>query len=305
MTTNNLPVNVVVLGLENAGKTTLLRTMAGKEFEETHTTIGMNIDIFDSKGLKFQVIDVGGQLNFRDSLWSHSATLENGVIFVFDIFDRDKLQEARLWFEYIQRWISEKATLIFLANKIDLKNENEDYLDLDEIIRKFGLDKMSNYPKRSFQIFEISAKTGDNVNSAIFWLFEKLVDSLKTENKISNIYIYNQENQLVYENELEEDKYDKTNDSFTSRIQQMRDVGIKQNLIVSDYVNTHIFIEKSFSLVILSDKDAASEDLKTVAASITHLIKSEYSQIKDHRSQFEEVINIALVRNLKRNKGSK
>ncbi|MHA1305613.1 MAG: ADP-ribosylation factor-like protein [Candidatus Heimdallarchaeaceae archaeon] len=65
------PINIVILGLENAGKTTLLRTMTRKEFIETQTTIGIDVETVEYKGYQFQAIDVGGQLVFRDTLWPH------------------------------------------------------------------------------------------------------------------------------------------------------------------------------------------------------------------------------------------
>ncbi|MHA1866222.1 MAG: ADP-ribosylation factor-like protein, partial [Candidatus Heimdallarchaeaceae archaeon] len=57
-------LNIVLLGLENAGKTTLLNTLKGEKFRETRTTIGINVDLINYNGYKFQAIDVGGQRVF-------------------------------------------------------------------------------------------------------------------------------------------------------------------------------------------------------------------------------------------------
>ncbi len=173
------PINIVILGLENAGKTTLLRKLIGKGYTETTTTIGINVELIKYNEYTFQVIDVGGQLMFRNTLWPQYTKNALGVIFVFDMFDLTKEQEARKWFNEMQNWISDRAVIAFIANKMDLKETTNDFIPIEEIIKKFELTRFANYPMQSFRIFEVSAKTGENVEIAKEWFFKKIKENLK------------------------------------------------------------------------------------------------------------------------------
>jgi small GTP-binding protein len=291
------PLNVVILGLENAGKTTLLQTIAGNDFSEQKTTIGLNIELLDYEGLTIQAIDLGGQRIFRETLWGHYATLAQGVIFIFDIFNAEKLKEAKLWFEYIQSWISEDAKLIFLANKIDLKEINEDYLALDDIIHKFQLEKLSAYPKRSFRIFEVSAKTGKNVKESITWFFGKLVENLRTQRDISYILVLDSENNMIYFYDSDEQELGDIPEVISDTINKMKEIGVKQNMVKTDEETFNVVVDKNFSVVLGSRNDLSSNDLLIASTSISTLIKNEYFPPAEFKHEIGNLINVALVQN--------
>ncbi len=292
------PVNFVILGLENAGKTTLLRNISGMEFTETFSTIGMNIEHLKHKGLDFQAIDVGGQLHFRETLWQYYTTLAKGVIFVFDIFDRSKFLEAKQWFEYSTHRLSKKAVLMFLANKIDLKDEDDTFLSTEEMIKMFELDNVSRYPERSFRIWEISAKTGENVNNAISWMFNKLVEFIKEETRITFVLILNQNNDTVFETSTTK-KTDEFETIIKKCIIQMKDLGVNENMIsIQDY-SASIRTEKNFSVVVGAENGVSKNNLSTATLSIAQLIKNDCYPPEKYKEQLEEVVNIALLRYLK------
>ncbi len=297
MGTRKQPVNFVILGLENAGKTTLLRNISGKEFAETFTTIGMNIEQLRHKGLNFQAIDIGGQLHFRETLWQYYTTLAKGVIFVFDIFDRKKFFEAKQWFEYISERLAKKAVLMFLANKVDLKDEDDTYLTTEEIITMFKLDNVSKYPERSFRIWETSAKTGENVNDAISWMFNKLVEFVKEESRISFVLILDQNNKTVYKTSIAE-KTDEFERVINKIIIQMKVLGANENMIsIQDYIAS-VRTEKNYSVVVGAENGVSKDDLSTAALSITQLIKNNFYPPEQFKEQLEEVVNIALLQQL-------
>ncbi len=297
MGTRKQPVNFVILGLENAGKTTLLRNISGKEFTETFTTIGINIEQLRHRGLDFQAIDVGGQLHFRETMWQYYTTLAKGVIFVFDIFDRSKFLEAKNWFEYISHRLSKKAVLMFLANKIDLKDEDDTYLTTEEIITMFELDNVSKYPERSFRIWEISAKTGENVNNAISWMFNKLVEFIKEESRISFVLVLDQNNKIVYKTSINE-KTDEFETIINKCIIQMKDLGANENMISIQDFSASIKTEKDYSVVVGAEKGVSKDDLSTATISIAQLINTEFYPPEKFKDQLEEVVNISLLHNL-------
>ena len=304
MNKKDYPINVVLLGLENAGKTTFLNHIAGYEFGETLTTIGINVELIKYRGVNFQAIDVGGQLIFRENLWAHYATLAKGVIFIFDIFERKKVNEAKVWFEYIQRWIAEDAKLIFIANKIDLKEIDENFLSIEDIIETFHLESLAKYPKRSFRIFEVSAKTGENIKSSISWFFEKILDNIKSEKKVSFIYILDEDNNLIYCNNLEtNDETNKDSQLIFDTIKNMKEMKIKQNLISTDNKVINIVADKNFSVVIGSKQEITVYDLTTATSSISSIIKKSYFPPKNHVKELHDVVNTAFMRSLTEQKG--
>lgn len=82
--------------------------------------IGFNVETVEYKNIQFTVWDVGGQDKIRP-LWRHYFQNTQGIIFVVDSNDRDRIVEAR---EELQRMLNEDelrdAILLVFANKQDL-----------------------------------------------------------------------------------------------------------------------------------------------------------------------------------------
>ena len=291
------PINIVILGLENAGKTTLLNRIIGKEVPETFTTIGMNVENIEKDGLLFQTIDLGGQRNFRESLWPHYTTLAKCAIFVFDIMDKRKLHDAKLWFDSVSRWISGDAILCFFANKTDLRDETEEYLTMDTIVKQFQLEKIASFPNRSFRIFETSALTGENIDTSMNWIFSKLSESIRKESRVSFIYIFDKNDNLIYENSIDEDGEDIKN-LLTKRISNMRDLKASYNKLTTKEYIAQLMVGSEFSLSIGSRDCVSEEDLFTASVSLSELLVNEFHPIEEHLDQLETIVNISLIQNL-------
>ena len=114
------------MGLDNAGKTTMLETMKnrqGGQIEMTIPTIGVNVKTLEFQGsakfVTLQAFDLGGRTNFRP-LMRHWFAKTDGIIFVFDCSDRRRFEEAK--FE-LHRVLAEDnlygKPLLVLANKPD------------------------------------------------------------------------------------------------------------------------------------------------------------------------------------------
>ncbi|KAA0193630.1 hypothetical protein HAZT_HAZT002448 [Hyalella azteca] len=94
----------MLVGLDAAGKTTILYKLKLGEIVTTIPTIGFNVETVEYKNISFTVWDVGGQDKIRP-LWRHYFQNTQGLIFVVDSNDRERISEAseeltKMW--YIQ-----------------------------------------------------------------------------------------------------------------------------------------------------------------------------------------------------------
>merc|ERR1712137_1470733 len=105
---------------------TILYKLKLGEIVTTIPTIGFNVETVEYKNIQFTVWDVGGQDKIRP-LWRHYFQNTQGIIFVVDSNDRDRVVEAR---EELR-----DALLLVFANKQDLPNA----MNAAEITDKLGL----------------------------------------------------------------------------------------------------------------------------------------------------------------------
>ena len=134
------PCRILMIGLDNAGKTTVLYKLKLGEVVTTLPTIGFNVETVEYKSISFTVWDVGGQDKIRP-LWRHYFQNTEGLIFVVDSNDRERIAEAR---DELNRMLAEdelrEAVLLVFANKQDLPHA----MNPAEITDKLGLHNMRN-----------------------------------------------------------------------------------------------------------------------------------------------------------------
>merc|ERR1711862_1041376 len=87
-------VGLLMLGLDNAGKTTILKKFNGEDIDTISPTLGFNIKTLDHRGLKLNVWDVGGQKSLR-SYWRNYFESTDGLIWVVDSADKRRLEDCK------------------------------------------------------------------------------------------------------------------------------------------------------------------------------------------------------------------
>ncbi|XP_031481562.1 ADP-ribosylation factor 1-like [Nymphaea colorata] len=156
-------MRILMVGLDAAGKTTILYKLKLGEIVTTIPTIGFNVETVEYKNVSFTVWDVGGQDKIRP-LWRHYFQNTQGLIFVVDSNDRERILEAR---EELHRMLSEEelrdATLLVFANKQDLPNA----LNVSEITDKLGLRSLR---ERRWYIQSTCATSGVGLYEGLDWL---------------------------------------------------------------------------------------------------------------------------------------
>merc|ERR1712084_146782 len=165
-------VRILMVGLDAAGKTTILYKLKLGEIVTTIPTIGFNVETVEYKNISFTVWDVGGQDKIRP-LWRHYYQGTQGLIFVVDSNDRDRAEDAR---EELMKMLNEDemrdAVLLVFANKQDLPNA----MPAAEVTEKLGLHNMRN---RQWFIQSACATTGDGLYEGLDWMSRTLASSKK------------------------------------------------------------------------------------------------------------------------------
>ncbi|KAJ9092433.1 ADP-ribosylation factor, Arf Arf6 [Naganishia friedmannii] len=158
----NKEMRILMLGLDAAGKTTILYKLKLNQSVTTIPTVGFNVETVTYKNVKFNVWDVGGQDKIRP-LWRHYYTGTQGLIFVIDSQDRERIQEARQELERIlaDREMKDCLLMVF-ANKQDLPGE---------VTEKLGLPKMKDRP---WYVHPSCATTGEGLFEGLQWLSQNI-----------------------------------------------------------------------------------------------------------------------------------
>merc|ERR1712137_174920 len=158
---------IIMVGLDAAGKTTILYKFKLGEVVTTIPTVGFNVETVDYKNISFTVWDIGGQDKIR-RLWRHYYSGTNGIIFVIDSNDRERIDQAQ---EELSKLLNEDelldAAVLVLANKQDLPNS----LPAHQVGDKLGLGVMKH---RQWFIQSCCATTGDGIYEGLDWLAKTL-----------------------------------------------------------------------------------------------------------------------------------
>ncbi|KAK3062374.1 ADP-ribosylation factor, Arf Arf6 [Coniosporium uncinatum] len=157
-------MRLLMLGLDAAGKTTILYNLKLEQDVTTIPTVGFNVETVTYKNTKFNVWDVGGQDKIRP-LWRHYFSGTQGLVFVIDSNDRDRMDEARTELaRIIQDREMRDALLLVFANKQDIPGA----MRPDELSRKLKLDEIAK--NHIWKVEPSCATTGEGIFEGLEWL---------------------------------------------------------------------------------------------------------------------------------------
>ncbi|XP_047309618.1 ADP-ribosylation factor D-like [Impatiens glandulifera] len=163
-------MRILMIGLDAAGKTTILYKLKLGESITIIPTVGFNIETVEYKNISFTMWDLGGQVK----IWKHFIQNQNtqGLIFVVDSNDRERVVEAR---DELHRMLNEDelrdSALLVFANKQDLPNA----MNAAEITDKLGLHSLR---QRHWYIQSTCAISGEGLYEGLEWLSSNITSKV-------------------------------------------------------------------------------------------------------------------------------
>uniref|UniRef100_A0A1A9W298 ADP-ribosylation factor-like protein 6 n=1 Tax=Glossina brevipalpis TaxID=37001 RepID=A0A1A9W298_9MUSC len=159
-------VRILMVGLDGAGKTTILYKLKVGEVISTIPTIGFNVEIVEYKNIRFTVWDIGGQMKIRH-LWYHYFPNTSAVIFVVDAADVDRIDEAKHELHTIlENDELRNVVLLVFANKQDLPQA----LGVSELAKQLSLHQL----QQEWHVHGICAIRGNGLYEGLEYLREML-----------------------------------------------------------------------------------------------------------------------------------
>ena len=164
-------VRLLTLGLDNSGKTTIIKSILGQDPTSTSPTLGFTINTLKYGNNTINFWDIGGQTTIR-SYWRNYFEETDGVIWVVDSGDKLRLNDCK---EELHNLLKQEklagATLIVLCNKQDINGA----LKVEEIKNIFELDKITS---RHWMIMPCCGLTGEGLNEGLNWIMDDIIYQL-------------------------------------------------------------------------------------------------------------------------------
>ncbi|ROT78428.1 ADP-ribosylation factor-like protein 13B [Penaeus vannamei] len=198
------PVTLLLVGLDNAGKTTAAKGIVGDPVEDTTPTVGFAPEYLEYRGCEITIYDLGGGSRIRP-VWSKYFSEVHGVIFVVDSSDPNRIQECR---DVLSNLLSDRKVagkpVLILANKQDV----EGAMDEIDLVESLKIEQVVNKYKCPTRVETCSAittrkeKPDKPIADGFRWLVDTIVVHYKEINKRVDADMETERKQL--EKEMEE-----------------------------------------------------------------------------------------------------
>ena len=172
MSTTNL--SILLLGNSDTGKTSLLMKYAKNQYKENYvSTVGLDSVVKDLKineeDVRLYIMDTSGQEKFKSLSQSYYQKVD-GIIFVFDVTNRESFEGIKYWLKDALSY-NKEIVYVIVGNKIDLKNII--------VVNKNNVKGQKIF--KDIKYFETSAKENTNVEKPFEELANLILQKLNEE----------------------------------------------------------------------------------------------------------------------------
>ena len=124
-TKNRNNFKIIILGVQEAGKTTILYRLSLGQFVKTSPTIGSHVEELTYNNVKFQAWDLGGQESIR-ALWDVYYVNTDAVIYVIDSKDDENFEISKSeFYKVLANKNLKNSVILIFANKQDLQGAKD------------------------------------------------------------------------------------------------------------------------------------------------------------------------------------
>ncbi len=160
-------VRILTLGLDNSGKTTIIKSFLSQDPTSTSPTLGFTINTLKYKSNTINFWDIGGQTTIR-SYWRNYFEETDGVIWVVDSSDKLRLNDCK---DELHNLLKQEklagATLLVFCNKQDINGA----LSVEEIKNVLELE---NITTRHWIIMPCCGLNGNGLENGLEWLMDDI-----------------------------------------------------------------------------------------------------------------------------------
>jgi len=166
--------SIIFLGLDNAGKTTLLRRLKDDRMVENNPTVHAHVEQLSLGKINIRAIDIGGHKNVRKTWRNYFPNLD-AIVYMIDAANPTRFKESKEELDYILQTPEIKGIPIaILGNKIDKKDAvQEDVLRLEFGLAQkttWGVEKLDQIDGRPINVFMCSVAKKAGYAEAFKWV---------------------------------------------------------------------------------------------------------------------------------------
>lgn len=168
-------IRILILGLDNAGKTTIVKRLVGEPIDTIEPTLGFQIRTLTTKPpYQIHLWDIGGQTSIR-AYWRNYFERTDGLIWVIDAADVYRLQLCKQELLHIlQQERLAGASVLIWANKQDVPGALTEH----EIAKILALDSSPHFQNRHWQILSCSAVTNVGLENGMDWIVSDIASRI-------------------------------------------------------------------------------------------------------------------------------
>ena len=149
---------IILLGIQNAGKTTILYRLSIGQLVKTTPTIGSNVEEISYNNIKLQAWDLGGQESSR-SMWEVYYTNTDAIIYVIDTSDETYDDSKTQFYKLLKNDTLKNAIILIYANKQDLPGAKSvsdiiQIYELDNIKDQSNIENPNNFTEENYENYQ-------------------------------------------------------------------------------------------------------------------------------------------------------
>ena len=169
---NDAEIKVLFIGLDGAGKTSIITKLKGLESgerSEIFPTAFLNCARITFNNKKFNCIEVSGLKRYR-KVWKNFYNEVDGIIFVIDGTDVGQMHLIKGLFNDLDNNLEKNIPVVFMVNKQDIVDKS---LNVEQVKNIIEIDRMAT--DFNWHIVKSVSYTGEGINEAFDYIQTEII----------------------------------------------------------------------------------------------------------------------------------